>query len=204
MDYKEIFGEELGTQVETVITEKKLNLIIDDKEKPNFIPKQRLDEVIGSKNELKTQVGALSVELEALKKSAKGNEELTLAIEQLQSKNTDWESKYNKTLIENAVKMEALHHKALDPTDLSKFIDFDNVTLDDGGSVKGLTEQIAALKEAKAYLFDGEKVTNNNSPSNPTNVVVVKNIDEQYQEAVKSGNQVLAIHLKNKMYNIKQ
>ena len=76
MDYKEIFGEELGTQIETVITEKNLNLIIDDKEKPNFIPKARFDEVIGSKNQYKTQASELTSELETLKKSAKGNAEL--------------------------------------------------------------------------------------------------------------------------------
>ena len=33
MDYKEIFGEELATQIEGVIAEKNINLILDDKEK---------------------------------------------------------------------------------------------------------------------------------------------------------------------------
>ena len=95
MDYKEVFGEELGTQIEGIVEEKKINLIVDDKEKPSYIPKTRFDEVIGSKNELKSQVGALSNELESLKKSAKGNEELTTAITELQNKNNDWENKYN-------------------------------------------------------------------------------------------------------------
>jgi Phage minor structural protein GP20 len=199
MDYKELFGEELATKLEEVIKEKNINLIVDDKEKPSFIPKTRFDEVIGTKNELKTQVGALSNELETLKKSAKGNEELTKAIEELQSKNQDWENKYNKNLIDNAVKLEALHNKALDPTDLSKFLDYTQLQLDETGAVKGLTEQIAKLKETKGYLFEVAKQANNNTPANPLDVKIVKDIEEQYQDAIKNQNMPLAIHLKNKM-----
>lgn len=202
MDYKEIFGEELAGQIEGIIKEKGLNLIVDDKEKPNFIPKDRFNEVIGSKNELKAQVGELSNELESLKKTAKGNDDLTKAIEELQSKNNEWESKYNRNLIENAVKMQALQHKALDPDDLAKFLDYDNLVLEESGNVKGLMEQISALKESKSYLFEADKPATNNNATNPTNVVVQKGIEEQYQDALKSGNQPLAIALKNRMYNL--
>jgi hypothetical protein len=200
MDFKEVFGEELGTQLQAVVEEKKINLIVDDREKPSFIPKSRFDEVIGSKNELKTQVGELSNELETLKKSAKGNDELTAAIQELQNKNNDWETRYNKTLIDNAVKMEALHNKALDPSDLSKFLDYTTLTLDEAGAVTGLTEQIAQLKESKTYLFEQEKQAQNNQPLNPVDVRVKKTLEEQYEEAVKNGNQTLAIALKNKMF----
>jgi len=202
MDYKEIFGEELATQIEGIVKEKGVNLIVDDKEKPNYIPKSRFDEVIGSKNELKSKVSTLTDELEGLKKSAKGNEELTQAIQELQNKNQDWESKYNKTLIDNAIKMEALHHKALDPSDLAKFLDYSELSLDEAGNVKGLNEQINALKESKTYLFEQDKKSNNNNATNPTNVVVQKSIEEQHQEAVKNGNQALAIHLKRKMFGM--
>jgi len=200
MDYKEMFGEELGTQLETVVNEKNINLIVDDKEKPSFIPKSRFDEVIGSKNELKTQVGALSNELESLKKSAKGNDELTQAIQELQNKNNDWEDRYNKSLIDNAVKMEALHNKALDPADLSKFLNYSELTLDEAGNVKGLSEQITQLKENKAYLFEAMKQANNNSPANPVNVTMQKDLNEQYEDAVRNNNTALAIALKNKMF----
>ena len=202
MDYKEIFGEELATQIETVIAEKKLNLIVDNKEAPNYIPKDRFNEVIGSKNELKTQVSELTSQLETLKKSAKGNDELTQAIEDLQNKNLEWEGKHKKTIIDNAVKMSALHNKALDPNDLSKFLNFDSLEIDEAGNVKGLDEQITSLKEAKAYLFEAEKQANNNNAANPTNVIIKKDLEEQYQDAIKSGNQTLAIALKNRMFKI--
>lgn len=200
MDYKEIFGEELATQIESVLAEKKVNLIVDNKEAPNYIPKTRFDEVITSKNELKSQVGALSNELESLKKTAKGNEELTNAIQELQNKNSEWEQKYKQNTIENNVKMLALQHKAVDPSDLAKFLDYESLSLEDNGNVKGLIEQISALKESKPYLFEQEKKANNNNATNPTNVVISKTLQEQYDEAVKAGNQPLAIALKNKIY----
>lgn len=196
-DLNELLGEELFNQISEKLGDAKL--IIND---GNYIPKQKFDEVIGSKNEFKSQVGQLTSELEGLKKSAKGNEELTNAIQELQNKNSEWETKYNKTLIENAVKMEALHHKALDPSDLAKFLNYNELSLDEEGNVEGLKEQINKLKESKIYLFEQEKKNNNNA-TNPTNVVIQKGLEEQYQEAIKNGNQTLAIALKNKMFNIK-
>ena len=196
-DLNELLGEELFNQVSEKLGDTKL--IIND---GNYIPKQKFDEVIGSKNEFKSQVGQLTSELEALKKSAKGNEEFEQAIQKLQDRNNEWESKYNKTLIDNAVKMEALHNKALDPSDLAKFLDYNELSLDEAGNVKGLKEQIDGLKESKAYLFEQDKKVNNNNAANPTNVVVQKSLDEQYQEAVKAGNRTLAIALKNKMFNL--
>ena len=201
-DLKELLGEELGTQVQGILEEKKVNFIVDDKETPSYIPKNRFDEVIGSKNQLKSQVGELSNELETLKKSAKGNDELVAQIEALQKNSADSQDKYNKSLIDNAVKFEAVHNKALDPADLAKFLDYSTLELDEAGNVKGLSEQITTLKESKGYLFEISKQANNNSPTNPVNVVVQKDLNEQWQEAVKNGNQPLAIALKNKMYNI--
>ena len=202
MDFKEVFGEELAAQIEGVVKEKGVNLIIDDKEKPNFIPKDRFNEVIGSKNELKTQVSELTNQLDTLKKSAKGNDDLVAKIEELQNNSVDAQNRYNKSLIDNAIKMEAIGNKAIDPKDLAKFLDYTTLKLDDDGNVEGLGDQFLALKESKPYLFEAEKTANNNNASNPTNVVVQKNLDEQYQEALKNGNQTLAIALKNRMFNI--
>lgn len=166
MDYKEIFGEELGTQIETVVTEKGVNLIVDNKDKPNYIPKARFDEVIGSKNELKSQVSELTSQLEGLKKSAKGNDELTKQIEELQGKNSEWEKKYQSEILENAVKFKALQEKARDISDLTKFIDMSKLEFGEDGAVKGLDEQINYLKENKSYLFESSQ-PQNNTPANP-------------------------------------
>jgi len=180
MDYKEIFGEELGTQIEGIVAEKKINLIVDNKENPSYIPKNRFDEVIGSKNELKTQVGELSNQLETLKKSAKGNEELTKQIEELQNKNGEWANMYKKQTIENAIKFKGLQSKANDISDLMKFVDFDELEITDTGEVKGLDEQIASLKETKAYLFEsGEVLPQNKAPLNPSGASAGNSLTEK-------------------------
>lgn len=173
MDYKEVFGE-IGTQIEAVVKEKGLHLIVDNKEKPEYIPKSRLDEIIGSKNELRTQVGELTNQLELLKKSAKGNDELVKTIDELQKKNVESELKYKKNILESTIKNKAILEKAKDANDLLKFLDVSKFEIDDSGNVQGLDEQITALKESKSYLF--EVVANNattstsvNPPSHNTN-----------------------------------
>ena len=105
-------------------------------------------------------------------------------------------------MIDNAVKFEAVHNKALDPADLAKFLDYSTLELDEAGNVKGLSEQITSLKENKGYLFEEVKQANNNSPTNPVNVVQVKNLDEQHQQAMKEGRKSEAVALKLKMFNM--
>ena len=167
MDFKELFGEELAGQIEGIVKEKGLNLIVDNKDKPNYIPKDRFNEVIGSKNELKAQVSELTGQLDSLKKSAKGSDELVAKIEELQNNSVEAQKRYNKSLIDNAIKMEAISNKAIDPNDLGKFLDYNSLKLDDDGNVEGLGDQFLALKESKPYLFEAEKPANNNNATNP-------------------------------------
>jgi hypothetical protein len=200
---KEIFGEEVWAKVEATVKEKGLNLILDNKEKPEYIPKNRFDEIIGSKNELKTQVSELSTQLETLKKAAKGNDELTKTIEELQKKNGDWEGKYKSTLLESAIKINAMKEKAKDPSDLIKFLDASKLEIDDQGNVKGLEDQLKVLKESKPYLF-GETIPGNPPPNPPNGGNGTKTeeqqLEEQRIEAVKNGNNALAVACKNKLF----
>lgn len=201
---KELFGEEVWAKVQDVVKEKGLNLIVDNKDKPEYIPKSRLDEVIGSKNELKSQVGELSGQLEALKKSAKGNEELTKQIETLQNKNIEWESKYKDTTLSSSIKVEALKLKAKDPTDIIAFLDKSKLEISEDGSIKGLDEQLKGLQESKPYLF-GETSPAGAGSANPPgsgNQTERQKTQEEYEKAIKEGNMPLAIALKNKLFQL--
>lgn len=158
----EILGQELFDQVSEKMGDQKL--IIND---GNYIPKQKFDEANNSKNVLKDQVSELTTQLETLKKSAKGNEELERTIEALQATNTDWSNKYQMNILENAVKFKALQEKARDIGDMTKFIDLQAVTMNEDGTVDGLDAQFDELKKNKAYLFESEAPQNNNRPLNP-------------------------------------
>lgn len=202
MDFKEIFGEELGQKIEGVITEKNINLIVDDKEKPSYIPKTRFDEVINTKNQLKTQVGELAGELETLKKSAKGNDELTKAIEELQAKNKEMALQHEKEQIASEIKLKALNMKARDITDVLKFIDFESIEKTENG-YKGIDEQLQSLKEKKSYFFETEdnQANRNNKPMNPSNGGASNfqsekdKYTELYLQAVKNPNNKQLQHM---------
>jgi hypothetical protein len=205
MDYKELFGE-LAEQVESVVKEKGINLIVDNKEKPEYIPKTRFDELIGSKNELKAQVGELTNQLETLKKSAIGNEDLTKKIEELQKANEGWENKYRHSNITSQIKVVAMKEKARDYEDLIRFMDVDKLELSDEGTVKGLDEQLKALRENKPYLFEmtesNQPKPNQNGINPPVGGTNLKTIHEQIADAQAKGNTFLAIKLKNQLYKL--
>lgn len=196
---KGIVGEELYTQIVSKLGDKKIDVISD-----NYIPKSRFDELVGQKNLVKTQADELGQQLETLKKASKGNEELTKTIEQLQKQNGDWEGKYKSTLLESAIKIKAMSEKAKDPSDLLKFLDASKLEITETGEVKGLEEQLKTLKESKAYLFD---VAGGTPPPNPAGGGGNTKTDEQtlkdgYTEAIKNGNNALAISLKNKLFDM--
>lgn len=88
MDFKELLGEELYSQVKEKIGDKKI--MVDD---GNFIPKSRFDEVNSQKKELKEQVDNLNKNLnennkalEKFKLNAEMSEELKKQLEEIQSK----------------------------------------------------------------------------------------------------------------------
>lgn len=205
MDFKEMFGEELGSQIENVVKEKGIKLAIDAGDK---IPKNRFDEVIGVKNELKAQVSELTNQLEGLKKANEGNKDLTSQIEALQKSNEELMQKHQRTIIESAIKFEAVKAKAKDANDLTKFLDVSKLEIDEKGNISGLDVQINELKEQKAYLFDSDKPASS-SGTNPANNKTaggrteVEELQDSYKKAIKEGNTALAIAIKNKLFNMK-
>ncbi|MDF2884736.1 MAG: hypothetical protein K0R54_5306 [Clostridiaceae bacterium] len=150
---KQLLGDELYNQVIGKLGDTKI--IKDD---GNFIPKSRFDEVNQQKNNFKTQNDELNTQLEALKKSNKGNEELTKQITELQGKLQDAETKNKDISITSAIKMAAIKANAVDPDVVSMLIDKAKVITNEDGSIKeGLEEQIKNLAQSKTYLF-GETV----------------------------------------------
>lgn len=167
--FKDIEG--VDTTIDTVSAKLKelgYGLIIDNVKEPGFVPKSRLDEVVGQKHQFKTQADELAKQLEELKKAAKGNEDLTKQIEELQKQNVDWQAKYQGTALESAVKFAAVKEKARDAGDVLPFIDKSKLKLGDDGTVSGLDEQLKGLKESKPYLFDNGKPVVPPNPGNPS------------------------------------
>lgn len=158
---KAIIGDELYSQVTSKLGDKKIDLL------DGYIPKARFDEVNTTKNTLKTQIGELTNQMETLKTSVKGNDVLEKTIGELQAKNTNWEQKYQKSLITSEIKLMAHAEKAKDPNDIIPFIDSTGLQIDDSGKVKGLSPLFTELKKNKPYLFDIEASNKQKPGINP-------------------------------------
>lgn len=73
---------------------------------------------------------------------------------------TDWENKYNTDItaikLDSAVNMALVNAKAKNPKLAKAALDMSVIKLD-GEKLIGLTEQVDALKESDAYLFETEQ-----------------------------------------------
>lgn len=128
-----------------------------------FIPKSRFDEVNEAKKKLDEDIKARDEQLEALKKvDADG---LKAEIERLQGENKTAKEQYEKDLqnvkVNNAVEMALAGAKAKNIKAVKALLELDKAELD-GDKVKGLDEQIKALKEAEdtKFLFEAETSKN--------------------------------------------
>ena len=195
MDLKELLGEHYESII-AATKEKGVTLLVNDDEKPSWLPKDRYDEVLKTKGGLEVKVGQQEKDLADLKKVAGSAEELQKKIDDLEQSNKDWTAKYQDMQLTSALRFEAIKQNANDPDDLLKFFDREKVKLGDDGKVAGLDEQIKSLQEAKPYLFKSEEGTPSapKQPGNPPKLPPNpnKNPSEmsfaEYQVAFEAGN----------------
>lgn len=146
--------------VELGLTEEQVAAVIEGFGK--MIPKARLDEKIEQVNDYKQQLDERDTQLKELQKQATGNEELQEQIQQLQQANEVAATEYQNDLMQKDYDFtltEALREaKAKNPKAVNALLDRELIKLEDG-KLKGLEEQLTALKETDDYLFvaDGLK-----------------------------------------------
>ena len=120
-----------------------------------FIPKARFDEVNETKKELEQQIQERDEQLKELQKKAKGNEELEKRIQELQETNKatkeQYEAKIREMTINAAIQSKLTDAKYPDLL-LTKF-DRSKLSIAEDGTVLGIDEQLAVLKEQYKDLF---------------------------------------------------
>ena len=154
---KRNFLEDLGLEKEVV------DKIMAENGKDIENAKANYDEL---KAELKTANATIADrdnQLKELKDSAKGNEDLTAKIAELEKQNKD-EAKNHKAEIEslkinNAIDKALATFKAKTPKAVKAMLDMENIKFDEDGKVTGIDEQLKALIEAEdtKYLFNDNK-----------------------------------------------
>lgn len=109
---------------------------------------------------LKEQVTTNQTELDALKESAKGNEELTAKLADLQAKldqsKTESETKLATQQKDFAIQLALKEANALDESIVLGLLDKDTIKVTDNG-LQGFDEQLKSLQESKAFLFQAQQ-----------------------------------------------
>ena len=124
-----------------------------------FVPKNRFDEVNEEKKNLQTAKKKAEDDLEALKKTAGSNEELTKQITELQEaakqKDAEYAAQIKAMKLSNAIRLGITD--AQDAELVAGLVDQTKVILGDDGKVTGLEEQLKALRESKPFLFKAKE-----------------------------------------------
>lgn len=168
MDLTELLGEELAKQVEEKLGDN--HKLIDTKE-GNWIPKEKFDQVNSDNKELKNQLKDRDKQLDELKTKAAGNEDLMKQIEDLKAQNQkttdEYEQKLQQQAFDHALENALSAAKVKNSKAVKALLDTESIKLD-GEKLLGLDDQLKALKESDAYLFEAEDDKNGGGDPKPT------------------------------------
>lgn len=116
----------------------------------------QISELTAERDGLNEQVKTNQTELDTLKESAKGNEDLTNQLADLQAKldqsKTDAENNLAEQKKDFAIQLALKEANALDETIVLGLLDRGTIKVTDDG-LQGFKEQLDSLKESKAFLF---------------------------------------------------
>lgn len=125
----------------------------------NYVPYERFKELVDEKNKLKTDIADRDKQFETLKNSSGDVEAMKEQIATLQAENKSKDEAHAAEIrqmkINSALESALISSKAKNLTAVKALIkDLDKAELQDDGSIKGLEEQITALKKSDSYLFE--------------------------------------------------
>ena len=130
-----------------------------NEELKGYVPYDKFKEVIEEKNKLKNDIADRDKQFETLKNSTGDVEAMKEQIASLQADNKAKDEAHAAEIkqmkINSALESALIGSKAKNVTAVKALIkDLDKAELQDDGSIKGLEEQIAALKKSDSYLFE--------------------------------------------------
>lgn len=200
---KELLGDLYTDEIAKKVEGKEFAVVNDG----SYVPRAKLKEATDEAKELKAQLKERDGQLESLKSAATGNEELTKQIEALKEQNktvqADYEAKLKAQAKDHAIDQAISQAKGKSAKAIKAMLDLEKISLD-GQNILGLDDQLKALQESDAYLFDsGQPAGAVGGGSNPPGGGGNNLTDQQeYENALKSGNVSLAIAIKNKMFGL--
>lgn len=161
---KELEGKDISSFYNNLSTELSTlgyEVLINEKEKAEFVPSDRLNATVAQRDSFKTQVEALNSQLEEMRSNSKDND-TQAKLQEMMDSNNALISELNKAKVDNQV--IALAKDAIDANDILIFIDRDVAKLDKKGNVVGVESEVERLRTEKPHLFN--KVNNRGGRDN--------------------------------------
>lgn len=167
------------------LSDEQIEKIVDDYGK-NYVSKSQFNQKNEEAKHLKGEADTFKKEIEELKKANKDNEDLVKQIDALKNQATEREKTYKaqakKMQVNNLVELALIKNKAKNTTAAKALLkDLDKAEIVDG-DIKGLSEQIEALKKSDAYLFDAVKI--GHAPGEGGTTPPNQSVQEQLEKAM--------------------
>lgn len=165
---QEILGNELYNQIKPELDKHTdVSIIIDDKKEPKFVPIERLNTAISQKKMYESQNATLQTQLDSAKAQAQNAEALQAKLDEAQQTIADTNAKAQKALVDAEIKIVLSTSGARNSETVAKLLDRDKIKINEDGKVEGLEDQVQALKQSEAYLFNIKEPTDP-KPQDPT------------------------------------
>ncbi|MEJ7542941.1 MULTISPECIES: phage scaffolding protein [Staphylococcus intermedius group] len=129
-----------------------------DESQSGMVPRSRLNDKNAEIKDLKAEITNRDEQIANLEKSVENESEIQKELDKVKQENADWQTKYEETQLNNAIKL-AVAKDANDANDVLLMLDKSNLELQEDGTVKGLEDAVKALQESKPYLFAEQKPT---------------------------------------------
>ena len=155
------FGEGDNTKDSyTAISEKLKGLgydvLINHREKAEFVPASRLSEVVSQRETFKQQAEQAIIELNKLKSQTGISEEAQAQINNLITQNQGLLTQLQEANVQ--LEIMSIATDAINPKDILPFVDMTKVKTDkDGHVTSGAKEEIDRLRTEKPYLFNKQQ-----------------------------------------------
>lgn len=183
----QFFGEPEGgpSDVEQVVDQVDDQEVEPEREKSASVPKYRFDEMSQRAKQAESRVAELTAKLEEAAEKDRKIEELT---KELENTKAGFEVEKMTTKKQNAIEA-ALRGKVVDLEVATKLLDMDKITFDSKGQIKGLEEQVRALRKNKPYLWKPTKRII--EPSARTRTPVEKSFAQKLAEKRRTQDEVV-------------
>lgn len=166
--------EQSFNPIATKLSELGYEVLINEKQKAEFIPASRLGEVVGQRDAFKAKVEELNTTLADLQDKAGDNQQLKDDYQKLIDQNNLLLEDLETTKLETEILLSA--KDAANPKDLLLFIDKENIKKNAKGEYMGIEAEIERIRTEKPYLFQTNKqgnkggIDSSNQKANPETI----------------------------------